>query len=196
MHELVCLLLAVNDDTILAGVIHAILEDTYFEAASCPFIPTDYVPKYVLLSLLNSSDHRIDLLPIPSSATELNFHGVSRIFTTDYVARLHLKLRLLLIFRLRRGNLQILNRFFGLVLIDAELYGLVINVRADILAFLSHDLLYICASILKPAQIICNQMQTVATLTSEQHYSLQVGVLIEGARLFCFALCARVCHQH
>lgn len=196
MNELVCPLLAVNENSVLAGVIHAILENTYFEATSCPFIPADYVPKYVLLSLLDSSDHRIDLLPITSSATELDFHCVGRIFIAEYIPRLHFKLRLLFILRRRLRNLQILNRFFGLVLIYAEFKGLFINVRAHILAFLSHDLLYIGATVLKPTQVIRNQMQTVATLAPEQHHSLQVRVLIEGARLLCFTLCARVRHQH
>lgn len=196
MNELVGPLLAVNENSVLAGVIHAILENTYFEATCCPFIPADYVPKYILLSLLYSSDHYIDLLTITSTATELYFHSMGRIFVAEYVPRLYFKLRLLFILRRQRGNLQILNGFFGLVLIDAEFKGLFINVRAHILAFLSHDLLYIGAAVLKPTQVIRNQMQTVATLAPEQHHSLQVRVLIKGTRLLCITLCARVRHQH
>ena len=65
----------------------------------------------------------------------------------------------------------------------------------DMVALFCHDVFYIHFLISKPAQIVCNEMEIVTTLTSYEYYSILVSIFTKGPPLFSLTNLAGVHHE-
>ena len=83
----------------------------------------------------------------------------------------------------------------GFIVVEAEFNGLVVDVGLDLVALFFHDVLDVLLLVVKPAQVVGDQVQIVAAATSDQNDTLRVGLLAKRSGLLSIALAAGEGHE-
>ena len=147
----------------MISIILASFEQGNLEPPSFPFVSVQVKPESVIEFVLDLRDQPVRMFAEASRPTVLYLEGVACCLRASHFLRFDFKF----------GQGQHRRGFFR---VDHEFNRFVVQVRPNLVTFLSHDRLDIHSVIIEPAQVVRDQVMFLTSLAPDEHDTFCVRI--------------------